>query len=310
MNKTNFKFNYYIISALILFAVVIFTLFYLLNNPNKPNSSVKESGIIYTSFYPLQYITKQIVKDSFEVVNLTPIGSEPHDFEPSAKDLANLNNAAAFVYIGEEIDPWAAKKAEEIRNLQVTTISAAQELELDKAEEGKDPHFWLDPILVKKFSEKIYNQLSLKYPEKSNQFKLNLDNFNKTLISLDNQSKDSFKSCKYKSIIVSHDAYSYFGKRYGIEITSISGLSSEEEPSASKIAEIIDLVKKNGINYIFLESLGNPKITEVITSSTGAKTLELNPIEFLTSEQSDQNIDYVSIYKANLGNLKKGLVCE
>jgi zinc transport system substrate-binding protein len=309
MNKTNSKLNLMIIAAIFIFIAVIFSLFILLSTP-KPNLKVKESGKIYTSFYPLQFITQEIVKDNFEVVNLTPIGSEPHDFEPSAKDLANLNSAAAFIYIGEEIDPWAEKKAVDLRNTNVATISAAKELELKNVEEGIDPHFWLDPILVKEFSEKIYNQLSLKYPEKSNQFKLNLDNFNNALISLDTQSKDSFKSCKNKSIIVSHDAYSYFGKRYGIEITSISGLSSEEEPSTSKIAEIIDLVKNKGINYIFLESLGNPKITEVITSSTGAKTLELNPIEFLTKEQVDKNIDYLSIYKSNLGNLKKALICE
>jgi zinc transport system substrate-binding protein len=310
MNKTNSKFNYYIISALILFAVIIIALFSLLNNPNNPSTQVKEARIIYTSFYPLQYITKQIVKDSFEVVNLTPIGSEPHDFEPSVKDLTALDSAAAFVYIGEEIDPWAAKKAVELRSINVTTISASQELELDKVEEGKDPHFWLDPVLVKEFSSKIYNQLSLKYPEKNSIFKNNFDSFSLELDKLDTEAMSSLKSCKSNSIIVSHDAYSYFGKRYGLDITSIAGLSSEEEPSANKIAEIIDLVKSKNINYIFLESVANPKVTEVITSATNAKTLELNPIEFLNQEQVDKNSDYISIFDSNLKNLKLALNCE
>jgi len=279
-------------------------------NSGNSTSKTEESRKIYTSFYPLQYITQQIVKDDFEVINLTPIGSEPHDFEPSVKDLTALDSASAFVYIGEEIDPWAAKKAVELRNKKVAIIAVSEEINLSKVEEGKDPHFWLDPVLVKEFSSKIYNQLSLKYPEKSNTFKKNLEIFNSYLDRLDAEAKSSLKSCKSNSIIVSHDAYSYFGKRYGIEINSISGLSSEEEPSASKIAEIIDLVKSKNMNYIFLESLGNPKVTEVITSATNAKTLELSPIEYLSQEQVDSKVDYSAIFRANLVNLKQALNCE
>lgn len=313
INHSNQKYWIPVLSILfILISTVIYFGFIRNLNKSMPSSN-SETSVIYTTFYPLEFITKQITGNTFEVVNITPLGTEPHDFEPSAKTLIRLNSAKAFVFLGKEIDPWAEKKSENLKQLGVLTVAVKDKINLEKIQETdqqiQDPHFWLNPKLVSQFSQKLSNELSQKFPEKSEVFKSNLLKFQDRLNTLDIQTSLALSSCKQRKIIVAHDAYSYFAKEYNLEVVPISGLSPEEEPSVQKIAEIIDIVKANKINYIFLENTANPKITEVISSATGAKSLELNPIESLTEEQIKNGQDYFTVHQNNTKNIKIALNC-
>ena len=69
-----------------------------------------------TSFYPLYYLTAQIAGDRAEVKNLVPAGTEPHDWEPSARNVADIKNASIFVYNGagfESVGPQDPRRGEE-----------------------------------------------------------------------------------------------------------------------------------------------------------------------------------------------------
>ncbi len=299
-----------ILTIVAILAAGFFTSMLFTANNNLAGRDDKNKRKIYTTFYPLQYITKQVAGDSFEVINIVPAGVEPHDFEPSAREIANLNSGAAFVYLGEEIDTWAEQVATDISKNGVATISVSKSINLIDAEEAKDPHFWLDPTLVSEFSSKLSDQLAAKFPDKKDLFPANQLSFSTKLNLLDIETKTSLAKCKFNKIIVSHDAYSYFAQKYNIQIIPITGLSPEDEPSSQQISEIINTIKQNNLEYIFLESSANNKITDTISLETNTKTLELNPIETITDEQIKNNEDYISIYKSNLNNLKIALKCE
>ena len=260
---------------------------------------------IVTTFYPPAEFASQITKDKFNVINITSGGVEPHDFEPSPKDLVNIQNAELFIINGNDFDHWAEELVAENDDINSLILS-----EYIDSEFANDPHFWLDPVhaidLVKAISESVIEIDS----ENKDFYEENTNRYIEVLNNLDQEYETGLENCSQRKIVVSHDAFSYLADRYSLEIINISGLSPEEEPTASTLIEISKTVKENNIKYIFYETLVSPDLANTIANETGASTLILNPLEGLTSEELSVGENYVSIMRNNLNNLKIAMECR
>ncbi|MMZ68728.1 High-affinity zinc uptake system binding-protein ZnuA precursor [compost metagenome] len=96
-------------------------------------------------------------------------------------------------------------------------------------------------------------------------------------------------------------------KQYGLTQVPIAGLSPEQEPTPDKLAGIIKFAKENNVKTIFFETLVDPKVAETVATEIGSKTDVLNPLEGLTDEDKQKNLDYLGVMKNNLEALKKAL---
>lgn len=274
------------------------------------NSKQTNKITVTASYYPLYDFVKNIGKNKVEVVNITPAGSEPHDFEPSAKQLAFAYNSNVFIYNGAYLEPWADDFLKDYKN---TTVKSSNNISLIKLEENSnlyDPHFWLDPVAAIKIVDNILAGLIKASPENESYFTNNANAYKDKLTTLDKSFKEGLSSCQTDTAIISHEAFSYLSKQYKINLVSISGIDPSVEPDASKLAEISDLVKSKGIKYIFFESLVSPKLAETIASETGAKTAVLDPIEGFSEEDQQKGDDYINVQQRNLQNLKTALECK
>lgn len=274
------------------------------------NSKQTNKITVTASYYPLYDFVKNIGKDKVEVMNITPAGSEPHDFEPSAKQLASAYNSNVFIYNGAHLEPWVDDFLKDYKN---TTVKSSNNISLIKLEENSslyDPHFWLDPVAAIKIVDNILAGLTKASPENEAYFTENANVYKDKLATLDKSFKEGLSSCQTDTAITSHEAFSYLSKQYKINLVSISGIDPSVEPDASKLAEISDLVKSKGIKYIFFESLVSPKLAETIASETGAKTAVLDPIEGLSEEDQQKGDDYINVQQRNLQNLKTALECK
>ena len=94
------------------------------------NTATTDSGRIQVvaSFYPLAHIAQQIGKEHVDVLNLTPAGSEPHDFDPSPRDVAVLQHAKLFIYNGAGLEPWVSQIVPELEEKNVRVVEATKEL--------------------------------------------------------------------------------------------------------------------------------------------------------------------------------------
>jgi zinc transport system substrate-binding protein len=293
-----------IIAAAILFAV-------------KYNSATTDSNgklQVVATYYPLNDFTKNIGKDKVDVSNMTPAGSEPHDYEPSPKALADAQKAPVFIYNGGHMEPWVNGFLHDYKN---TAVKASEGINLmtvraegNSAEQVQDPHFWLDPVLAQSIVDNIRDGLSKADPANKDFYAKNASNYKMQLAALDADYRNGLSQCSFHTVISSHDAFSYLGKRYNLDIASIAGLSPEEEPSAAKLAELSQLVKDKGIQYIFFESLVSPRLADTIATETGAKTLVFDPIEGLSDEDQQQGKNYLTVQRENLNNLRSSLACK
>lgn len=294
---------------------------------NNSQQMLKNDGIPVTaSFYPLYYFTSEIGKDKVEVSNLTPAGSEPHDYEPTAKDIARIEKSKLLIINGSGFEPWYGKIQEELKQKNVRIIEATQGLDLMEGQEEhegeeedeehaeeenvKDPHVWLSPVLASKQVEKINATLSEVDPQSRELYTTNAKLLKDRLSKLDASFREGLKNCKQKNIITTHTAFAYLAKEYGLNQVAISGLSPEEEPTSKQLAEVSEFAKTNDVKYIFFESLVSPKLAETIASEIGAKTLVLDPIEGLSDDDIKQGKNYFTVMEDNLKNLQIALQCD
>lgn len=291
---------------IIIIVITIVTVGLFLFN-NKDNTSNKDDRIkVITSFYPLYFFTSQIGGDKIEVFNITPSGAEPHSYEPTAKDMALIEDGDLLILNGGGLEGWEDNLKNNILDKNKIIIVGDGIINVEKS----DPHIWLSPKLAIKIVEKIEERLSYIDPTNSEYYKNNLELLEKKLFNLDLNFTEGLSNCKNKDVVTAHMAFGYLAKDYGFSQTSISGLSTEEEPSTTEMIKLSNFVRNNNIKYIFYESLMSPKLSDTIAEETGALTLVLNPIAGLTNNEKISGEDYFSLMKQNLINLKIALECK
>lgn len=269
---------------------------------------------IIASIYPLGYFASQIGLDRVEVTTITPAGVEPHDFEPSSKDIASLNSADLLILNGGKLEAWAEKIQDLLSSNRQKVIIASEGLEtLQTPEIGNmklDPHIWLDPLLAKAVSKRIAQSLKLIDPINTIFYEDNLHILEKKFDTLHEAFAQSLQKCEEDTIITSHAAFGYIASRYNIKQVSLTGLNPDEEVSPKKLAEISQFAKEHHIQYIFVEPLVSPKLSETIAQEIGAGTIVFNPLESLTYKEIEEGKDYFSVQQENLVSLRKALQCK
>lgn len=273
---------------------------------------------IVTTFYPMYDFTKNIVGDAGDVSLLIPAGSEPHDYEPSAKDMAKITEADVFVYHNENMETWVPKAAKSWKKGAPNVIEGTKGMlllpggEEEHEHSGEedhhhelDPHTWVSPHRAIKEVTSIKDQLIKLYPEKKTEFEANAKKYLAKLETLDQEFSASLKNAQQKNFVTQHTAFGYLALDYGLNQVGISGLNPDQEPDPSRIAELKHYVEDNEIKYIYFENNNQGKAAQTLADETKVKLEVLNPLESLTKKQLDAGEDYVSVMKENLAALKK-----
>jgi zinc transport system substrate-binding protein len=281
---------------------------------------------VVASFYPLAHFAAQVGAEHVEVINIMPPGAEPHEFEPTPRDIKKIYDSMIFLFHGAGIDSWAERIHIDVKKKGILTLDMTEHFDFARIEKKRgheaefgyehyhhgenDPHIWLDPFLARKEVEIIRDVFIKADPLHEETYRENSDVYIKKLNVLNEKYKSGLKSCAKRDIIVTHDAFNYLTRRYNLKAHPITGISPEEEPSPRKMVELSKLVLKKNIKYIFFERLVSPKLAETIAHEVGAKTLILNPLGGLTKEDIREGKTYISVMEENLHNLHLALECE
>ncbi|WP_420175172.1 metal ABC transporter substrate-binding protein [Luteococcus sp. OSA5] len=293
---------------------------------------------VVTAFYPLQFVAERVAGEDAEVVSLTNPGADAHSVELTPRQVASLSEADLVIYVkgfSSSIDK-AIEVAQPSNVIDAMTLveplqahddhedetpeeHAQHADEEEHAEEGEhaegdhdhganDPHIWLDPTNMVKITQAVADQLAEQTPEQAEPLKAKATQLTKELTQLDQSFTQGLASCQRKEIVVSHEAFGYLTHAYGLEQIGIAGISTEDEPSPSRIAEIQQVAKKHKITTIFYETQASPAHSKAIAKDLGLKTAVLDPATTLTSESKGK--DYLEVMRANLSALKTANGCQ
>lgn len=260
---------------------------------------------VAATFYPLAEAARSIGGDRVEVVTLTPPGAEPHDFEPTPKDVALMSAGDVFLMNGG-IDAWGDRLIPDLKT-QGVIVARMQD---DLPEIARDPHVWLDPVRAELIAAIVRDALIEADPAGAESYRLGAVAYRRELADLDRAYASGLASCGSRTVFTSHDALGYLAARYGFTAVPIAGLSPDEEPSPKRLAEIATQAKAAGAKHIFFETLVSPKLAETIASEIGASALVFDPAEGISKEASSRGEDYFSIMRSNLEALKTAMLCR
>src|SRR3970282_581281 len=147
--------------------------------------------LVVASVFPLYEFARQVAGDRAKVVSLVPSGVEPHDWEPSPQDIAQVRRARLFVYNGAGFEPWALKLQADLAGKATTVISATAGLPLQTG----DPHVWLDPVLAQSQVETIRAALALADPSGAAVYADNAREFSAKLAGLNDRFEAGLRDC-------------------------------------------------------------------------------------------------------------------
>lgn len=268
---------------------------------------------VVAGFYPLAEAAAKVGGTLAQVQNLTPPGVEPHDLELTPQEIADIQSADVVLYLGGGFAPAVEGAVADATGITVDLLAGLQlrPATSESGEQGSvaDPHVWLDPVLYQQVVDKVEATMAEARPSDALTFGANAAAFTTDLSALDSAFRDGLTGCARRLIVTSHAAFGYLAARYGLEQQSIAGLAPDAEPSAERLAQLVDLVRREGVTTIFTEQLVPPELAQTLAQEVGVTTAVLNPLEGLTQQDVAAGRDYVGVMRANLATLERALDC-
>jgi zinc transport system substrate-binding protein len=271
---------------------------------------------VVAAFYPLQFVAQQVGGGRVSVTDLVQPGVEPHDLELTPRQVASVVDADAVIYLRDfqpAVDS-AVAETKKRKALDVSTVTSqhdgyvpVEDGKAQKRERGKDPHVWLDPTRMARITDSVAKKLATIDPAHAAEYTANARALDTKLATLDNQYQTGLAGCARKTIVVSHNAFGYLAERYGLNQVPITGLTPDEEASATRLAEVATYAEENGVTVIFFETLVSPKIAKALAREVGAKAEVLDPIEGIAK---NSGADYFTVMRSNLTTLRSALSCH
>lgn len=263
---------------------------------------------VVSSFFAIDQFVGKVGGEAIERILLIPKGVEPHDYEPTIKDIQRVDSADVLVYNGLGFENWIGKMSIPQKIDASKGLNASY---LDERNMTFDPHVWLDPLLAKKQVENIRDGLIVIDPNHKDIYVNNSNNFLNELDNLDEKIRTDLESCKKKDFITFHNSFSYFAKQYGLNQHSISNTDPESEVTPARLTEIINIAKTLGLQVIYSEELVDPRQATVIAQEVpDGKVLVLSPIEGLSENEQKAGLGYIDKMSDNINNLMVGLQCN
>ena len=284
---------------------------------------------VVTTLYPLYDFARTIAGDKAQVTMLLPPGIEPHTFEPKPDDMIRISRAGLFIYTNRYMEPWAETVIKGIENRGLRVVNAGQHVSYraaaDGAEEdhhelksggdhdhaGMDPHIWLDFANAAVMVDTILEGFIAADPGNSSVYRQNAEGLKVRLATLDKRYRDGLSTCATRKLLHGgHYTFGYLARRYDLEYRALSGVSSDSEPSAARMAAMIREITSSGTKYLFAEELLSPRLTETLAGEAGVKVLMLHGAHNLSRDDQSRGVSFFDLMDRNLERLQKGLQCR
>jgi zinc transport system substrate-binding protein len=275
---------------------------------------------VVTSFYPLYFLASEIGGEDAHVVNLLSAGVEPHDWTPKSQDITHASKAQIFLYNGAGLEGWVDNFKNALTSHKGTLLVEAskgipllrgnndEDVLADNHDKSNiDPHTWVSPKSIITMATTVKEAFVTKDPAHEAGYTRRYDSLKLKLERLDAEFQQILSSLPKRDIVVSHQAFGYLCRDYGLKQVPIMGLSPEAEPRAQDLLKIANFVKENGVTTIFFEELVSDRLARTLAHEVNVKTAVLNPLEGLTPAQEKAGDNYFTLMERNLQNLRQAL---
>lgn len=231
---------------------------------------------VVASFSILGDLVRQVGGDAVSVDALVGPDGDVHVYEPRPRDLHTLMAAGLLVRNGLSLEGWMDRLtgAADFRGKVVVAAEKVTPRTMKEAGGAiaTDPHAWQNPRNAILYVQAITDGLVATDPANAMVYRDAAGGYAARIAQADEWVASELNAIpeEQRRIITTHDAFGYYGARYGVEFLSAEGISTEFEPSAKAIAALVRQIKREKVHAVFIENMTSPRMAEVLAQETGA----------------------------------------
>ena len=292
-------------------AFILIIAVFILHACSNTEKSDSEKRIISVSILPQKYFVEELAGDEFEVNVLIPPGASPASYDPTPKQLRDLNKSGLYLamgHLGFEL-AWMESITRNHKELKVIDLSAGIDLitgeEMESGHEeghdhgpgdahdhdhsGIDPHIWMSPKSAAIMVDQMAKAINRYEPACQDLVLANLSSLLERIDVLDRRMDSVASQLKNKKFIIFHPALTYLARDYGLE--QIPMEFGGKEPSASYMKKIIDRAKAENINTVFIQKEFDQNNARQIARELDARLIQIDPLAADWEAQMKETID-------------------
>jgi len=228
-------------------------------------------------------IAAAVAADRASVTVLMGPGTDPHLYRPTRSDVQRLMRADVILYHGHMLEGRMTDALTRAQRAGRRVLAVSEQLdealllEGDDDDEPFDPHLWMDPRLWSKAIAIVRDELSAHDPEGAAIYAANAEAYAAELARLDAYAERVLATVPEGSrvLITAHDAFAYFGRRYGFEVLGIQGISTESEAGVRDIERLVSLLVEQRIGAVFTESTVSDRAVGALIAGARARGHEV-----------------------------------
>lgn len=237
---------------------------------------------VYASVAPAAYLAGRVAGGRMMAEALVRPGQEPHDFEPTARQMAALAQARVYFTMGLPFEgPMAKRLLAANPKLKVVDASAGIKRRMAEDDHGHghgepDPHIWLSPRLAARLAENMARALAGLDPAGAAAYVANLTVLKRDLARAHKEAAAILARFKGASVLVYHPAFGYFLEEYGLRQVAVQ--KEGKEPGARGLAALIEQARSLGVKAVFVQAQFPTTSAQALARELGAKVIVLDPL--------------------------------
>ena len=289
--------------------------------------------IVATDF-PAYDFARAVGGEEADVSLLLPPGAESHSYEPTPRNIIDVQNCGLFIYVGGESDTWVDTILESLDRpvetlrmvdcvelLEEETIEGMTAHDHDHDHDGHDhdgghgegevveadEHVWTSPLNAAKIVERIGERAAALDPAKAAAYRENAAAYMARILALDQEFRDFFDTVENKTLVFG-DRFPlrYFAEEYGLACyAAFPGCSTQTEPSAATIAFLTEKLRAEGLSTVYYIEFSNHLVADSIAEAAGTGTALFHSCHNVSQADLDSGVTYVSLMVRNLETLRE-----
>ena len=243
------------------------------------NKITNNKRTVTVTIEPLRYFTEQIAGDKIEVQTMVAKGGNPETYEPTAKQMANLQQSDLYIKVGNIgfERTWMKKLKENAPH--TIFVDSSDGISYSESQDGaKDPHTWMSTTNAIIIANNIYHALSEIDNKDSIYFKQNLKKLICHIGDVDDKIKKILVNNKNRTFLIYHPALTYYAKDYKLRQIAIE--EEGREPSANQLLTTIALAKSMKVKKTFVLKEFSNRNTLIVSNNVGSKAITINPFNY------------------------------
>ncbi len=296
--------------------LLLLVLFYILDACKYTPKKWQEDKLVVTTTAMLGDAIRNILPQKYTVYHLMNAGVDPHSYEAKPSDIEQLALAETIVFNGLHLEGKMVELFEKLKKEKMVyafSYGLNPKDIIDAGPGSHDPHIWLDPFLWAEGVVALGKQLAKNYPEDAGVIINNAQKYAQTIRTTGEWMRKEINGIpKDKRVLItSHDAFSYFGRQFEVEVDALQGISTVSEPGIQTVSSLTKKIIERKISAVFIESSVSSKSIQALMEACSRKNYSLREGGTLYSDAMGDKAGnaetYIKMLERNTEILVKGL---